>query len=82
MPDKEDNVPTPTSPLDIQVGGNHYKSFKIQPVEFMVANNLSYVQGNIIKYACRYNLKGNPLQDLEKIKHYVDILIEAEKAKL
>lgn len=46
-----------TSALEKQVGGNHYKQFQIQPVEFINANNLSYMQGNVIKYVVRYPLK-------------------------
>ena len=67
------------NPLNIQVGGTHYKNFKIQPIEFIQKNNLSFIQGCIIKYICRYKDK-NGLQDLEKIKHYVDLLIQLEYA--
>ena len=66
------------SALNRQVDGDHYKNFKIQPLEFSVMNELSFVQGCVIKYICRYKKKGTPLQDLEKIKHYIDILIELE----
>lgn len=65
------------NPLNKQIGGSHYKNFKIQPIEFIQKNNLSFIQGCIIKYICRYKDK-NGLQDLEKIKHYVDLLIELE----
>ncbi len=61
--------------LDKQVGGGHYKDFAIQPIEFIMANNLNFCVGNIIKYACRADKKGG-IEDLEKIKHYVDLLIE------
>lgn len=67
----------PGSPLDIQVGGGHYKKMKIQPIEYITANNLSYCEANIIKYASRWRDKGGK-QDLEKIKHYVDLLIKLE----
>ena len=63
--------------LDTQVGGGHYKQFKIQPFEFITKNNLSFAQGNVIKYICRYKDK-NGLEDLKKVKHYVDMLIELE----
>ena len=65
------------SALDQQVAGNHYKSLKIQPVEYMPANNLPYLEGNIIKSATRWRDKGG-VEDLRKIKHYVDLLIELE----
>lgn len=69
-----------TSALEKQVGGNHYKQFAIQPVEFINANNLSYMQGNVIKYVVRYPFK-NGIADLEKAKHYIEMLIEFERNK-
>jgi hypothetical protein len=65
------------SALDTQVGGSHYKDFKIQPIEFTHQNNLNFCQGNVIKYITRYKFK-NGIEDLKKIKHYVDLLIELE----
>lgn len=58
-----------------QVGGNHYKKFKIQPIEFIMANKLNFIQGCIIKYICRFESK-NGVEDLEKIKHYCDLQIQ------
>ena len=63
--------------LDTQVGGNHYKNMVIQPIEFTHKNNLNFCQGNIIKYITRYKHK-NGIEDLKKVKHYVDLLIELE----
>jgi len=64
--------------LQYQVGGSHYKNFAIQPVEFIKANELGFIEGNIIKYICRYrNTKQK--RDLEKIKHYVDLLMDLEE---
>lgn len=66
------------SALDIQVGGNHYKDLKIQPVEYIHANGLGYHEGNVIKYVTRWRTK-NGLDDLKKARHYLDLLIEAEE---
>ena len=66
------------NPLEKQVGGNHYKGFVIQPVEFIYKNNIPFVEGNIIKYVCRHREK-NGIQDLQKARHYLDMLIELEK---
>lgn len=63
--------------LNTQIGGNHYKTFEIQPIEFIHKNNLSFIQGNIIKYVCRYRDK-NGIEDLKKARHYIDMLIEFE----
>lgn len=60
-----------------QVGGYHYKDFKIQPVEFIHANKLDFCEGNAIKYICRHRKK-NGKQDLEKAKHYIELLLELE----
>lgn len=64
--------------LAVQVGGGHYKKLKIQPVEYIMANNISYMEGNVIKYATRWRDKGG-VQDLEKAIHYLQMLIEQEK---
>lgn len=66
-----------SSSLERQVDGNHYKNFEIQPAEYSHKNNLSWHQGEIIKYITRYRLK-NGLKDLEKAKHLIDMLIEFE----
>lgn len=63
--------------LDIQVAGNHYKELAIQPVEYIHANNIGYFEGNVIKYVSRWRSK-NGIKDLEKAKHYIDLLIELE----
>ena len=50
--------------MDKQVGGTHYERMKIQPVEFIMANDIGYFEGNVIKYICRYKHK-NGIEDLE-----------------
>ncbi len=51
-----------------QVGGSHYKDFKIEPIEFILSNNIGYCEGNIIKYICRHAAKGG-VQDIDKVIH-------------
>jgi hypothetical protein len=63
-----------------QVGGSHYKNYKIQPVEFIIKNNIGFVEGNIIKYVLRFKEKGG-VQDLEKAKHYIELLIDTTKSR-
>jgi hypothetical protein len=65
---------------DKQVGGAHYKGRAVQPWDFIVANELGYLAGNVVKYVTRYKDK-NGVQDLEKAAHYLQKLIEVEKAK-
>ena len=66
-----------TDPYDKQIGGNHYKDMVIQPSEFINKNKLQFAEGNSIKYICRHSLKGGK-QDLEKAKHYIDMIIERD----
>ena len=64
------------SALDRQVGSTqHYKDFKIQPIEFITANKLSFIQASIIKYICRYDKK-NGKEDIDKAIHYCELLKE------
>lgn len=65
-------------PLNSQVGGSHYKKYKIQPIEFAMANKLNYCQANAIKYITRYRDK-NGVEDLRKAIHNIEILIALEE---
>lgn len=62
---------------DEQIGGDHYKKMKIQPIDFILANEIPFCEANAIKYLCRYKSK-NGLEDLKKARHYIDMLIERE----
>ena len=67
------------SALDRQVGGNHYKGLAIQPAEYITKNGLGFLAGNVIKRITRYNQEtGKGLEDLQKIIHEVELLIEIE----
>lgn len=76
LPDKLD---CEVDPLSVQIGGNHYKGCKIQPIEYIFANGLGYAEGNVVKYITRWKNK-NGIEDLKKVIHYAELLIqEAEK---
>ena len=45
-------------PQKVQIGGSHYKNFRIQPAEFINENKLLFAEGNAIKYICRHSVKG------------------------
>ena len=66
--------------LDRQVAGSHYKDLPIQPVEYIHANAMGYLEGNVVKYVSRWRKK-NGIADLEKAKHYIELLIELETRK-
>ena len=60
-----------------QIGGSHYKNFKIQPSEFVIENELLYPEGCVIKYIIRHRMK-NGKEDLLKAKHFIDMIIERD----
>tara|TARA_R100000231_G_scaffold64065_1_gene51839 strand:+ start:36 stop:293 length:258 start_codon:yes stop_codon:yes gene_type:complete len=62
-------------PQNRQIGGDHYKDMAIQPFEFISKNELTFFQGNVVKYVCRYKRK-NGIQDLKKIIHYCELEIK------
>ena len=63
----------PASALDVQVGGDHYKNFAIQPAEFFEANKLPWLEGCIIGRICRHGNK-NGIEDLKKAIHEIQLL--------
>ena len=72
-----DTIGETMSALDKQIGGQHYKQFKIQPIEFCYFNNIPFIEAGVIKYVCRHKMK-NGKQDLEKAIHILEMLIELE----
>jgi hypothetical protein len=65
------------SALDTQVGGDHYKQMKIQPVEFICENNIPYCEANVIKYISRHKSK-NGAQDVRKAIHYCEMILKMQ----
>ena len=64
------------SALETQIGGNHYSSQKIQPIEFIYANNLDFIDGNIVKYVVRNKKGENKAEKYDKIIHYCKLAKE------
>ena len=65
----------PEKALDTQVGGDHYSKLNIQPVDYILENDLGYLEGNAIKYLTRHRDK-NGAQDIEKAIHYCRMILE------
>ena len=63
--------------LEKQVGGKHYKNFRIQPAEFINENKLLFAEGNAIKYICRHQNKGKE-SDIKKAIHYLEMILERD----
>ena len=65
------------SALKKQVGGQHYKAMKIQPAQYVHANNIPYLEASVIYYVSRWREK-NGIEDLRKSIHTLELLIELE----
>ena len=63
-----------------QHGGDHYKKKTIEPWDFIISNEISFLDGTAIKYLTRWKDKGG-IEDLLKARHYIDKLIEVETQK-
>ena len=66
-----------TKATDVQVGGTHYKDMAIQPVEYIHKNELSFLEGNVVKYISRHRAK-NGRKDVEKALHYCQLILQLE----
>ena len=62
--------------LDKQVGGSHYKDCAIQPVEYIYSNGLAFLEGNVVKYITRHRTKGDGEEDIRKVIHYAQMILE------
>lgn len=67
------------SQLNRQVGGEHYKNAKIQPIELILAHKLDFIDGNIVKYACRKKTGESNDQRYQKIIHYCMLALELKE---
>ena len=65
------------SNLDVQEGGDHYKNMAIQPVEFIAANKIQFLDGCVIKRVCRHRAK-NGAEDIRKAIHELNLILELE----
>jgi hypothetical protein len=65
------------SNLDVQEGGDHYKNMSIQPVEFILANKIQFLDGCVIKRVCRHRAK-NGAEDIRKAIHELNLILELE----
>jgi len=60
------------------INPSHYQQGDIEVIDFILDQNMSYTEGNVIKYVCRYKFK-NGLEDLKKAKWYLESLITAQE---
>lgn len=81
--DPFDKKPSPkvVDPDTIQIGGDHYRSQKMQPIELVMANDMGFCEGSAIKYICRHHLKGGA-DDVKKAIHYLQLLLKHKYGKI
>ena len=60
-----------------QIGGDHYNNKKIQPIDYILENNLPYCEGNVVKYVTRHKEK-NGAEDIKKAIHYLRFILAAD----
>lgn len=60
-----------------QVGGSHYSDMAIQPIDYIVANAIPYLDGNVVKYISRHRSK-NGAEDVRKAIHYCEMILRTE----
>ena len=63
---------------DMQVGGRHYKNLQPEPWDVIAAWGCDYFVGSASKYLARCRLKGAPITDLKKARHFIEKAIELE----
>ena len=75
---REEQLSEPSPSLwDHQVGGSHYKSYVIQPFEFFFKNSIPHHKAAVIRRILRYDHpSGKGREDLEKIKHEIDLILD------
>lgn len=61
-----------------QHGGDHYRRKGIQPIDVIFDWGLNFAEGSIVKYVARWRDKGG-VDDLQKAKHYLEMLIRWEE---
>lgn len=63
--------------MNTQIGGSHYKNYRIQPLDWALDNSINAAEFSILRYVLRYRDK-NGLEDLDKAIHYAQILVRRD----
>ena len=63
--------------LETQIGGDHYRIGLIQPIEYILANDLNFPDGNIVKYITRHRrMGGEVVNDIKKLIQYAEFILQ------
>ncbi len=69
----DDPVRAEDDPEQVQIGGDHYKKYKIQPMYFCHVNGIPKTEGDAICYTIRWRDKGG-IADIDKAIHTLQLL--------
>ena len=57
------------------VSPDYYARYDIEPISFIMRNNIPYAEGNVIKYVLRHDMKGG-VEDIDKAIRYLEMIKE------
>ena len=57
------------------VSPDYYARYDIEPISFIMRNNIPYAEGNVIKYVLRHDMKGGK-EDIDKAIRYLEMIKE------
>lgn len=70
-------MPDTKSALSRQEGGSHYKECAIQPIQYIEANKIAFLEGCVIKRCTRHDKPtGKGKQDIEKAIHELQLMLQ------
>ena len=57
------------------VSPDYYARYDVEPISFIMRNNIPYAEGNVIKYVMRHDMKGG-VKDIDKAIRYLEMIKE------
>ena len=57
------------------VSPDYYARYDIEPISFIMRNNIPFAEGNAIKYVLRHDMKGGK-EDIDKAIRYLEMIKE------
>ena len=57
------------------VSPDYYARYDIEPISFIMRNQIPYAEGNVIKYTLRHDMKGGK-EDIDKAIRYLEMIKE------
>ena len=58
------------------ISPDYYKKGSIEVTDFISDQNMSFIEGNVVKYITRHRTKGEGAKDIQKVIHYAQMILE------